>query len=226
MSEPEHRPDPEPTAWADPLPTYQSVAPSYAATFNDELAQKPFDRVLLDRFAASLGSSPSSDSPVCDLGCGPGHIGRYLADLGLPVVGIDLSPAMLEQARRLQPDIVFSTGDMTALDQSDGAFSAIVCFYAVIHLPRAHVPTALAEMHRTLQPGGSLLLSAHGGVGTLHATEMLEHPVSLDATLFSLDELSQLAAAAGFTVVESHEREPYPEELATQRLYLWATRGR
>jgi hypothetical protein len=53
---------------------------------------------------------------------------------------------------------------------------------------------------------------------------MLEHPVSLDATLFGLDELTGLVISAGFALVEAHERAPYGEELATPRLYVWASR--
>jgi hypothetical protein len=113
------------------------------------------------------------------------------------------------------PDSRFSQGDMTALPQKDGTFGAMVCFYALIHIPRWRVPEALAEMRRTLAPGAPLLLAVHGGTGSLHADEMLERPVSLDATLFALDELTAAVEAAGFDVVEAHERAPYEEELAT-----------
>jgi SAM-dependent methyltransferase len=222
MTPAEPGPDPPPGAWADPAAAYAIVAANYAETFLAELSHKPFDRELLDRYAATVGARASEAAPVCDLGCGPGHIGGYVASHGVPVVGVDLSDAMLAEARLAFPQVTFTQGDMTALDQPDGAFSGIVCFYAVIHLPRGRAPTALGEMHRTLTAGGELLVSAHGGRGTLHADEMLEHRVSLDATLFSLNELTGLVAGAGFTVREAHERAPYEEELATPRLYVWA----
>ena len=100
----------------------------------------------------------------------------------------------------------------------------IVCFYALIHLPRRLVPAALYEMHRVLAQGGALLLAVHGGEGTLHADEMLGLPANLDVTLFSLNELAGLVEDAGFTVVESHERAPYEGEHPTQRLYVSAVR--
>lgn len=223
MSEPEHRGDLDPLSWADTAVTYDVVAERYAETFVGELAYKPFDRDLLSRFALAVGPGSSIVRPVCDLGCGPGHIGAYLSARGVDVVGIDLSAGMVAQARRSFPDLQFTHGDMTALDLPDGAWAGIVCFYALIHLPRSRVPLALAEMYRTMVSGGGLLLSAHGGVGSLHATEMLEHAVSLDATLFSLPELVELTEAAGFAVTEAHERQPLDEELPTQRLYVWAT---
>src|SRR5439155_313770 len=77
--------------------TYDRVAAPYGEQFFDELARKPFDRELLDRFAARL----SGRGLVCDVGCGPGHVGRYLAERGVDVFGLDLSTDMaaaMEQA--------------------------------------------------------------------------------------------------------------------------------
>jgi SAM-dependent methyltransferase len=223
VSEPEHRPDPDPAQWADPTVTYDVVAGDYAARFVDELSYKPFDRDLLTRYAAAVAPRASAARPVCDLGCGPGHIGAFVAAQGVDVVGLDLSPGMVAQAGRSFPGLTFGLGDMTALDRPDGSLAGIVCFYALIHIPRSLVPVALAEMRRTLVADGPLLLAVHGGTGSLHATEMVAHPVSLDATLFTLDELTGLVTGVGFEITEAHERQPHAEEVATQRLYVWAT---
>jgi ubiquinone/menaquinone biosynthesis C-methylase UbiE len=225
LSEPVAGDDIDPAEWADPAVTYDKVASSYAVKFLHELDHKPFDRELLTRFAETLRPRAGVDAPVCDLGCGPGHIGAFLAELGVDVVGIDLSEGMVAQAHQCYPSLRFSQGDMTALDLPDQSLSGIACFYALIHIPRSRVSVALEEMHRVLVEGGALLVAVHGGRGTLHATEMLEHAVELDATLFSLPELSALLGAAGFDVVEAHERAPFELELATPRLYVWATRG-
>ena len=208
-----------------PVATYDHVAALYADKFVGELAHKPFDRDLLDRFANEVAPRSTADLPVCDLGCGPGHIGAYLADRGIAVTGIDLSPGMVAQARRSFPSLTFTVGDMRSLTLAEGSLAGIACFYALIHLPRSVVPDALRQMHRVLVGGGDLLLAVHGGQGTLFADTMLEEPVSLNATLFTLGELTSMVEAAGFVVVEAHERDPYPAEVATPRLYLWA-RGR
>jgi SAM-dependent methyltransferase len=221
----EHRPDDvDPDRWADPAATYDVVAAAYAERFLHELDHKPFDRALLQRFAAAIGPVSSVAHPACDLGCGPGHIGAFLAAAGVKVVGIDLSAGMVAVARRSFPDVTFAQGDMTALSSPDRAFSAIVCFYALIHIPRARVPDALREMLRVLVPGGALLVAVHGGEGALHADQMAGLPADLDATLFSLGELSAMLGAAGFSVEEAQERAPYDGEHPTQRLYIWATR--
>jgi SAM-dependent methyltransferase len=217
--------DTDPTLWADPAATYDKVASAYAATFLHELDHKPFDREILTRFAAATRQGSQEGHPVCDLGCGPGHIGAFLALHGVDAVGIDLSAGMVAQARLAYPALSFSQGDMTALTLPDDTFTGIVCFYALIHVPRSQVPTALLEMSRVLVRGGALLVAVHGGRGTLHADQMVGRPADLDATLFSLAELCELIQGAGFAVVEERERAPYEVEHPTQRLYVWATAG-
>jgi ubiquinone/menaquinone biosynthesis C-methylase UbiE len=222
MSEGGHSDDAEPERWADPAPTYDNVAAAYAEAFLHELDHKPLDREILTRFAATVRAKTRDGQPVCDIGCGPGHVGAFLAEQGIDTVGIDLSAGMVAQARTSYPQMSFSEGDMTALGLPDGSFTGIVCFYALIHIPRARVPATLREMSRVLAPGGPLLLAVHGGTGSLHADRMVDQPADLDVTLFSLAELAELAQAAEFVVLETHERAPYPQEHPTPRLYLWA----
>lgn len=224
MTDPSGGPDITPSQWADIAATYDTVASAYVERFLHELDHKPFDRALLERFAQATSSLSSADHPVCDVGCGPGHVGAFIAQFGLEVIGIDLSRAMVAQARQCWPSLTFRQGDMTALPLDDGAVSGIVCFYALIHIPRHQVPMALADMHRVLIRGGSLLLAVHGGAGTLHSEEMLDQPAPIDATLFGLTELTRLVEQSGFTVNEAIERTPYPEEHSTPRLYVWATK--
>src|SRR4051794_18047090 len=144
--------------------SYDRVAEEYALRISGELEHKPLDRQWLDRFAAEVKGS----GPVCDLGCGPGHVARYLHDRGVQVTGLDVSPAMVEQARRLNPSIAFRQGNMLALDVENGTWGGIAAFYSIIHVPRARVAVALAEMHRVLRPDGLLLLAFHVGDETVH----------------------------------------------------------
>src|SRR5205807_2575017 len=98
--------------------SYDAVASDYTARFTHELAGKPLDRAWLDRFGRRLRDA----GLVCDLGCGPGHVARYLRDGGADVFGIDLSPAMVEKAR-LNPQIPFREGNMLALDLESGSLA-------------------------------------------------------------------------------------------------------
>jgi SAM-dependent methyltransferase len=201
--------------------SYDRVAPEYARRIFDELGHKPLDRQLLDRFAASV----RGPWPVCDLGCGPGHVARYLHERGVQVVGVDLSPVMVEQARRLNPGIEFRQGDMRALDIGDASLGGIAAFYSIIHVPRPEVAVALGEMRRVLRPGGPLLLAFHVGDETLHLDEWWGERVSVDFHFFRPEALASLLRAAGFEVGEVIEREPYPGvEHQSRRAYIFASR--
>lgn len=196
--------------------SYDRVAAEYAAEFADELDRKPFDREVLDRFAAEMRGKGT----VCDLGCGPGHVARCLKDRGLDVRGVDLSAEMVRQAQTLHPDIPFERGDMLDLKLRD--LAGIVCFYTIIHLDRADVPRALGQMRGALQPGGRVLLSFHGGEGTLHREQWYGKEVSVDVSLFSKEEMERYLADAGFIDIEILDRAPYEFEYQTRRLYAFA----
>ncbi len=111
--------------------SYTRVAAEYTRRIADELAHKLLDRQLLDRLAERVRGL----GPVCDMGCGPGHIARYLHERGVEVCGVDIAPGMVEQARQLNPEIAFMQGNMLALDLADEAWGGIAAFYSIIHLP-------------------------------------------------------------------------------------------
>src|SRR5437763_13333212 len=103
--------------------SYDRVADDYADEFFGELEKKPFGREVLGRFAESVREG---EGQVCEIGCGPGHIARYLQDRGVSMCGIDLSEEMIRCARLLNSDISFECGDMLALDLPDASLAGIV----------------------------------------------------------------------------------------------------
>jgi hypothetical protein len=78
----------------------------------------------------------------------------------------------------------------------------------------------LAGFRRALVQDGRLLLSVHGGTGSIHRDEFLGHAVPFEATLFSLGEIVSLVEAAGFWVDDARQREPYEFEHQTPRIYV------
>ena len=195
------------------------MADEYVRRIYDELRHKPLDRQLLDRFAESL----QGDGVVCDIGTGPGHVARYLHDRGGKVCGIDLSAAMVERARSLNPGIEFRQGNMFALDIADETFAGITGFYALVNIPRPEIVRALGELRRVLKPGGILLLAFHIGNHTLHQEEWWGAEVSLYFYFFRANEMTGYLKAAGFEIDEVIEREPYPEiEQQNRRAYIFA----
>jgi SAM-dependent methyltransferase len=210
----------DPQKLSDCQSSYDRIAEEYTARIADELKDKPLDRMLLDEFAARVNGT----GRVCDLGCGPGHVARYLHDRGVDIFGLDLSPGMLEQARKLNPNIEFRRGNLLALDAEDGAWAAIVAFYSIVHIPRADILQALREMHRALQPGGLLFLAFHLGDGVLREEDCWGHQVSLDLVLLHRKEVEHYLTEAGFAIEDSLERDPYPPEVEYQsrRAYILA----
>jgi SAM-dependent methyltransferase len=200
--------------------SYDSVADEYARHIFSELDNKPLDRELLSRFAFEL----KGKGEICDMGCGPGHVARYLRDHGADVFGLDLSAGMLEEARRLNPDITFREGNMLALDLADASLAGIAAFYAIVHLPREAVADVFREMARVLKPGGLLLLAFHIGDETLHRDAWWDRPVNLDFRFFSPQAIVRDLEAAGLVVEEVIEREPYAPEVEHQsrRAYVFA----
>lgn len=203
---------------------YDTVAGAYAAQLRDELDGKPLDRALL---AALLEQRPAG-SPVGDLGCGPGHVTGWLAAHpaahGATAVGVDLSPGMIEVARREQPGAEFRVGDLLSLPAADGEFGALIAFYSIIHLRPGELPGALAEMYRVLAPGGLALLAFHAGAEVRHVTDWLGHEVEIDFRFHQAADVIAALATAGFTVQAQLERAAYPAEVDTRRAYLLAAR--
>lgn len=200
--------------------SYDRLSAEYADRIAGELVGKPMDRELLTRFVAQT----KGKGPVCDMGCGPGHIADFLHQQGASVFGIDLSPGMVEQARQMNPHIEFREGNMLALEDEAEAWAGIVAFYSIIHIPKDKVTKALREMSRVLKPGGLLLLSFHVGDEVRHFDELRGFQVNMDFIFFQRAEMEGYLQAVGFAIIETIERGPYSEdvEAQTQRAYVLA----
>jgi ubiquinone/menaquinone biosynthesis C-methylase UbiE len=148
--------------------SYDRVAERYAEEFCDEMDKKPFDRKMLEWLAEKVNGR----GVICDMGCGPGQIARYLQGRAVKTCGVDLSSEMVKQAQRLNPDIPFQQGNMLALtDVEENSYGGIAAFYSIIHIPRSSVVVALQELKRVLCPKGVLLLTFHIGREVIHRDE-------------------------------------------------------
>jgi ubiquinone/menaquinone biosynthesis C-methylase UbiE len=196
------------------------VAQQYADQFGDEMSSKPFDRKMLDWLiekTAGLGT-------LCDLGCGPGQIARYLHQRGATACGIDLSSEMVKHAQALNPDLQFQQGNMLALTGvADHAYGGIAAFYSLIHIPRQDMLQALGEIQRVLCPRGVLLVTFHIGREVVHIDEWWGKKISADFFYYETAEMKGYLKEAGFEQEEAIERDPYPEvEYQSRRAYIFA----
>jgi SAM-dependent methyltransferase len=97
---------------------------------------------------------------VLDLGCGCGiPAARWLSRRGFQVLGVDLSPVQVRRARQLVPTATFVCQDMTRFDAPRASLDAVVCLYAIIHVPVDEQAALIDSMHRWLRPGGWLLIT-------------------------------------------------------------------
>jgi SAM-dependent methyltransferase len=199
--------------------SFDAVAADYAAAFADELSGKPLDRALLGAFAELV-----PDGPVADVGCGPGYVTAHLASLGLDAFGIDLSPGMVEVARRAYPELRFSVGSMLGLDLADASVSGLVSYYSIVNIPRSELPAVFAEFARVLVPGGVLLMVFQVGNEDRHGTEWLGHAIDLHVYRNRPDAIAELLAAAGLPVRMTTVRQPDDDGVEIgPRAYLVAT---
>ena len=197
---------------------YDVVAAAYAEQLADELDDLPFERWLLDRVAAHAGAVP-----VVEVGSGPGHVAAYLARHGATATGLDVSSAMVAEARHRFPDVSFDVGDLRRLSRpaTSAAWSAVLAWYSLIHLAVSELPDALAALVRPLAPGGWLVLGLHAGDELRHLGEWFGHEVDLDIVLHQPASVVGLVEAAGLVDVEWYLRGPLAARgETTQRLYV------
>lgn len=98
---------------------------------------------------------------VLDVGCGTGVLGARLCAAGLDVTGLDFSGKMLEIARERMPEARLIRWDFAnglPDEVKDGRMDAVVCTYAIHHLPDAEKERLFHQMAACLRPGGRILI--------------------------------------------------------------------
>jgi len=140
----------ESTTEADAQTGYRSWSSSYDEPGNPIIAlEQPAVWSLVDPIPAGA---------ALDAGCGTGRHARHLVALGHRVVGIDLTPEMLDVARVSVPAAEFREGDLVAVPADDAQFDLVVCGLAIAHV--GDLDAAVAELARVVRPGGHVVLSA------------------------------------------------------------------
>lgn len=178
--------------------SYDRVADNYVAMGMGDLAPHPWLRAALSAFAEEVRQL----GPVLDVGCGPGTVTAYLAGLGVPVSGADLSPRMIDHARRRNPGLDFAVASATDLRLAGESLGGILGWWSLFNLPRDVLPNVLASFARALVPGGHVLVGTHVGDGQVHHSDAYGGvPVTWTTFLWRPEELSTLLCQAGLEPV-------------------------
>lgn len=159
-----------------------------------------------------------ADDEVLDVACGPGVVACAFAQVARHVTGIDITPTMLEHARKLQTEknlanVDWKLGDVERLPFDDASFSFVVSRYAIHHLQDPLI--VVREMARVCRPGGRVALidsaPAPGQAEGFNAAEKMRDPSHTRALTASA--LKALLDGAGLRLVR-------------EQLYAWEVAAR
>ncbi len=185
---------------------YDANAELYASLFLSELDRDTQSTRWLATFAELAAERRG---PVADLGCGPGSVAHHLSELGLTVIGIDLSPGQIAQARLAFPHLDVEVGDLAALRFADASLGGIVARHSIIHLQPSDLSTVFVEWCRVLEPGAPVFVSFFGSRSAEAHGTPFDHKVVTAFELFPAVVGRQLQDA-GLTDVQL-EAIPIPE---------------
>ena len=114
-----------------------------------------------------------------DLACGPGYVAAAAAARGAEVLAIDLSQAMVAEARRRHPGLEVRLGEAERLDLQSASVDRVLMSFGVNHV--ADPPAVFAEARRVLRPGGRLGLTVWAGADASPGARLLEQAIGAHA---------------------------------------------
>ena len=196
------RPAPQPADLDIVRDSYDRVADNYVemviTTGIGDIRTHPWLKAAVDAFASTVAPL----GPVLDVGCGPGTVTAYLAERGIEVTGVDLSPRMIDRARRLHPQCTFTVGSATDLDVRPASLGGILGWWSLFNLPRHVLPPVLASFAAALRPGGQLIIATHVGDNDVERTEAYNGvPVQWTTYQWQPEKLTALVQQAGLRPV-------------------------
>jgi SAM-dependent methyltransferase len=188
---------------------HDQLAEGYAAFF------APVTALAIAPLLEAVRAGPGIG--LLDVATGSGALAAEAARRGASVVAVDLSPGMLEVARRRHPGIDFRVGEVEHLPLPDGAVDAVTCAFGIGHFP--YPEAAVAECLRTLKRGGRIAFSwwdrsdrqriqglIREAVAEVGAPPPAEVPQAHSTLRFSdPDEFRRLLVGAGLDDVTLHD---------------------
>ncbi|MFE6764902.1 bifunctional 2-polyprenyl-6-hydroxyphenol methylase/3-demethylubiquinol 3-O-methyltransferase UbiG [Streptomyces sp. 2131.1] len=176
--------------------TAAAVFDALGTVYEEAFAGSAAHRASLDRLLAVL----PEHGRVLDIGSGTGRpTAQTLVDAGHEVLGVDVSPVMVDIASRQVPAAEFRCADIRTLALEDGAFDAVCMYFALLQMSRSEQGDVLRLAARVLRPEGHLAvatvpLDVEGVGGTF-----MGQPV--EVTSFGEDAFTALVEEAGFSVL-------------------------
>ena len=174
---------------------FSSLAKNYDRWYDTPLGKR-YDREEKSAVLKLLPPAKPGDR-LLDVGCGTGHWSRFFASLGFDVVGVDISPEMIEFARlHNSPNCSFKIADAYRLPFDNSSFDVVTAM-AMLDFA-SEVKTTVAEMLRCVKSNGSVMMGTLNKLAPINRERIDEgkEPYA-SAHLFSPAELRDLLSAFG-----------------------------
>jgi cyclopropane fatty-acyl-phospholipid synthase-like methyltransferase len=155
---------------------------------------------------------PQPGDRVLDLGCAAGAMAHFLSTFGCETVGSDFSPAAIEKARELYPEIRFEQADCSDLPFEGDSFDKIVAADLTEHLDPPTLDGMFAESFRVLRPGGTLSIHTPNPRHLIERLKEEEFLLAQNPTHIGLttrEELETQLRHAGFEIDRSEWRRSF-----------------
>ncbi len=180
--------------------TYDQIAEDWHKDHLDDAWWKP----VTERFASLL----SPGSSILDVGCAGGIVGKFFAERGFRVTGIDFSENMIAIAKREVQTGTFVVADLYKLDEFPGQFNAVFAKAVLLHIPQKDIPEIMGKLVRKLRLGGYLYLAVkERDEGQLEEDVKKEHDYGYTYerffSYFTLPEMQHFVEQAGLQIVFS-----------------------
>ena len=174
--------------------------------YDASLAESPFDaymaaweRRLLPTFIKRF--FPNGPQRYLDFACGTGRITEQIAPLARESTGVDISPTMIEEARRKCPNTTFHLCDLTQQDPGLGQFDLVSSFRFFGNAQDELREGALGAIRKRMGPGGHLLINSHRNPRALYALLNKATGGNADNMDLHLPKLRGLLARHGLQIV-------------------------
>ncbi|MFJ6517021.1 class I SAM-dependent methyltransferase [Streptomyces filamentosus] len=206
----------------EPRPPAAAVFDALGADYEKAFAGSEAHRRSLEWLLGRLAPG----SRVLDVGSGTGRpTAEVLADAGHEVLGVDVSPVMVELAARQVRSASFRFADVRALPLEEGSFHAVCVYFSLLQLDREEQRDTVRRLARALTPDGHLVLATVPldveGVDAV----FMGQPVRV--TSFATADLVAVAEEAGLDVLEREETlftPAHPEAVPEPHVFLHCRR--
>lgn len=153
----------------------------------------------IKEFIALLPQHPR----VLDVGCGPGHESKRIADCGAHVVGLDFSEASIKIAREKNPSLSFYVMDMRALDSKLGMFDGIFACASLIHISYDEIDGVIRSLAAMVKPAGIVAaIILDGSEKSVMVHYINDEKIERTLYLYSKEQLVTVFEKYGFCFVQ------------------------